>query len=197
MPSSTDSQQRLAAGAGVRRRRDPSVPRRAGAPLPRIARRGRTLRPRRRTDGRGEGRRLVPGADGVRPARAWGAQHPRRRPQPRDAVGDEPEDQVPRVVPAVRPVGAARTRRRLFRDAAGRGEPLHAAGGPGRRPSAASRRRPDATLHGARQAEDLPLDDSGGHARRLLGPRADGRRRAARPVSTSCSRRSTTRPAAR
>ena len=32
----------------------------------------------------------------------------------------------------------------------------------------------------------VALDDPGGHARRLLGPRADRRPRAARPVSTSC-----------
>ncbi len=62
-------------------------------------------------DRAGEGRRLVPGPDGVRPARARLPDHPRRRPQPRDAVGDEPEDQVPRVVPAVRADRAARARR--------------------------------------------------------------------------------------
>ena len=35
----------------------------------------------RDSDRHGEGRRLVPGADGVRPARAGQPQHPRRRPQ--------------------------------------------------------------------------------------------------------------------
>ena len=38
----------------------------------------------------GEGRRLVSGADGIRPARLGRPQHSRRRPQPRDAVDDEP-----------------------------------------------------------------------------------------------------------
>ena len=49
-----------------------------------------------------EGRRLVPGPHGVRAARARRPQHPRRRAQPEDAVDDEPQDQVPRVVPALR-----------------------------------------------------------------------------------------------
>ena len=43
------------------------------------------------------------------------------------AVGAEPEGQVPRVVPAVRAVGAARGRRRMVR--AGLRQPVHAAGG--------------------------------------------------------------------
>ena len=71
----------------------------------------------RRPDRRREGRRLVPGPDGVRAAGARLPQHPRRRPQPRDAVGDEPEDQVPRVVPALRADRAARARQRVLRDA--------------------------------------------------------------------------------
>ena len=62
---------------------------------------------------------LVSGAHGVRPARARLAQHPGRCPQPRHAVGDEPQDQVSRVVPPVRAVGAPRAGRRLLRDAAG------------------------------------------------------------------------------
>ena len=71
----------------------------------------------RRSDRQREGRRLVPGPHGVRPARARRAQHPRRRAQPDDAVDDEPEDQVPRVVPAVRAGRAAGARRRVLRDA--------------------------------------------------------------------------------
>ena len=60
-----------------------------------------------------ERHRLVPGADGVRPAGAgrraasWAIAR-----SPEDAVGDEPEDQVPRVVPPLRAVGARRARRR-------------------------------------------------------------------------------------
>ena len=61
--------------------------------------------------GRGESRRPVPGTDGVRPARARRPLDHRRRAVAEDAVGDEPEDQVPRVVPAVRAGRAARARR--------------------------------------------------------------------------------------
>ena len=59
----------------------------------------------------GEDRRLVPGPDGVRPARARRAQHPRRSALAEDAGDDEPEDQVPRELPAVRAGRAARARR--------------------------------------------------------------------------------------
>ena len=76
--------------------------------------------------GRREGRRPVAGAHGVRPARARRPLDHRRRALAEDAVGDEPEDQVPRVVPAVRAGGAARARRRVVR--ARRRQPLHAAG---------------------------------------------------------------------
>ena len=60
---------------------------------------------------RGEGRRPAAGPHGVRPARARRPLDHRRRALAEDAVGDEPEDQVPRIVPAVRAVGAARARR--------------------------------------------------------------------------------------
>ena len=70
--------------------------------------------------------------------RALGApQHPRRPALAEDAVGDEPEDQVPRELPAVRAVvlrehvrGVVRARRRLA---------LHAARRAGARRSSASR----------------------------------------------------------
>ena len=109
--------------------------------------------------GRGEGRRLVPRPDGVRPAGARGAQHPRRPALAADAGDDEPEDQVPRELPPVRPVRAARARPRVVRHAAGRGEPVHAAGRPGagRAPRAARRTRTrgrwrdDPDLRAARQ----------------------------------------------
>ncbi len=56
---------------------------------------------------------LRPGADGVRPARARQPLDRRRRPLAADAVGAEPEDQVPRVLPALRAGGARGARRRL------------------------------------------------------------------------------------
>jgi carbamoyltransferase len=64
-------------------------------------------------DGRRTGRRPGAGTHGVRPARArWPLDH-RRRPVAEDAVGHEPEDQVPRIVPALRAGGAAGARGRL------------------------------------------------------------------------------------
>ena len=57
--------------------------------------------------GRREDRRLVRRPDGVRPARARGAQHPRRCAQPADAGADEHQDQVPGGIPAVRARGPA------------------------------------------------------------------------------------------
>ena len=57
--------------------------------------------------GRRQGGRLVPGPDGVRPAGPGRAQHPRRPALADDAGDDEPEDQVPRELPPVRPVRAA------------------------------------------------------------------------------------------
>ena len=59
---------------------------------------------------RGQGARLVPGPHGVRPARARRPLDPRRRALAGDAEDAEPQGQVPRVVPAVRAVGAARGR---------------------------------------------------------------------------------------
>ena len=64
--------------------------------------------PDRRPDRRGERHRLVPGADGVRPAGARRPLHHRRRALAEDAVGHEPEDQVPRELPPVRPRGPER-----------------------------------------------------------------------------------------
>ena len=55
-----------------------------------------------------QGGRALRRAHGVRPARARRPLDPRRRALAQDAVDDEPEDQVPRVVPAVRAGGAAR-----------------------------------------------------------------------------------------
>ena len=56
-----------------------------------------------------------------------------------DAGDDEPEDQVPRVLPAVRAGRAARaTSHEYFEMRAGRGQPVHAAGRAGARASSAS-----------------------------------------------------------
>ena len=57
----------------------------------------------------GQDRRLVPGPDGVRPAGPGRPQHPGRPALAGDAGDDEPEDQVPRELPAVRPGRAARS----------------------------------------------------------------------------------------
>ena len=78
-----------------------------------------------------QGGRLVPGPHGVRPARARRPLDPRRPALADDAEDAEPQDQVPRVLPALRAGGAARGRRRVLR--ARRRQPLHAAGRAGRR----------------------------------------------------------------
>ena len=85
------------------RAKGPAVPDGAARGAP-----GRRRRPSRRR----EGRRPAAGADGVRAARPRGAQHPGRPALSEDAVGHEPEDQVPRVVPALRAVRPPRGRRR-------------------------------------------------------------------------------------
>ena len=54
-------------------------------------------------------------------------------PAARNAVGDEPQDQVPRIVPALRADRAPRAGRPLVPGPALRRQPLHAAGGPGPR----------------------------------------------------------------
>ncbi len=66
------------------------------------------LRAGRRLSGRREDHRLVRRPHGVRPAFARRAQHPRRSAQPEDAGRHEPEDQVPRELPALRALRAAR-----------------------------------------------------------------------------------------
>jgi carbamoyltransferase len=107
-----------------------------------VRQRGEARRPRQRADRTGERDRLVPGPDGVRPARARRAQHPRRRALAEDAERDEPEDQVPRVVPAVRADRAARTRERVLRHRAAARQPVHADRGAGARGEAQAGRRP-------------------------------------------------------
>ena len=64
-----------------------------------------------RGDRRPGGHRLVPGPHGVRSARARRAQHPGRRAQSREPGPRQPEDQVPRELPALRAVGAGASAR--------------------------------------------------------------------------------------
>ena len=73
-------------------------------------------------------------------------------------------------------------RRRIFRDAAGRAKPVHAAGRPGPQREAIRARRPRPRACRDRQAEVEAFGRSGDHARRLFGPHSDGRRGSARPV---------------
>ena len=121
----------------ARASRPDQVARFLAASAPRVApaalrRRVRAARDGRRTAGRRQGGRLVPGPHGVRPPRPGRPQHPGRSPVAGDAGHDEPQDQVPRELPAVRAGGAAGARRRVVRPRAGPGKPLHAAGRAGR-----------------------------------------------------------------
>src|SRR6266568_1177229 len=121
-----------------------------------------------------EGARLVPGPNGVRPQ---GARQPLDIGRPalaHHAEDAQSQDQVSRVLPAVRALGAARAGERLVRD--GLRQPVHAAG---RRRGEVAAPRDDAGGEAAlrdRQAQRPALGDSGRHPRRLLGPRADGAR---------------------
>ena len=95
------------------------------------------------------------GADGVRSAGARRAVDHRRRALAEDAVGDEPQDQIPRIVPAVCAGGAAGARRRVVR--ARRREPVHAAR---RRRRQVAADRDDERAAGAvghREAQRAPL----------------------------------------
>ena len=119
----------------------------------RAARRRRALPARRRADRGGRRRRLVPGADGVRPARA---RQPldRRRPAPARHEGHpQRAHQAPRAVPAVRALDPRRGDRRVVRA----GLPV--------------------AVHGARlqDARGQARADPGGQPRRRHRPPADGR----------------------
>ena len=130
---------------------------REGAAVPDGAARGAAGR-RRRPSRRREGRRPAAGADGVRAARARRAQHPGRPALAEDAVGHEPEDQVPRVVPALRAVRPARGRLGVVR--ARRRLPLHAPDGRREEGAAARDDRGRAGALGDREAERPALDAS-------------------------------------
>jgi carbamoyltransferase len=104
---------------------------------------------------RGEGGGAGAGPHGVRPARAGRALDHRRPALAQDAVGDEPEDQVPRVLPALRARVLAERPELL------RARPrvaLHAAGGAGAaRSGASAARRRDQLIH-PRVHQPGPLD---------------------------------------
>ena len=142
----------------------------------RIDDRGALGRADRRAGGRRQGGGPVHRPDGVRPARARPPLDHRRPPLAHDAVDDEPEDQVPRVVPPVRAGGAGRARRGVLRHR--RRVALHDARGPRQRAPA----RPATAI---RHADDLRewvnevrSEHPRGHPRGLLGPAADRRPRA-------------------
>ena len=116
-----------------------SVSRQHGCRLPARGRRMRAAGPSRAPADRGEGDRVVPGPNGVRAACARLSEHPWRPPLAEHAAEDERQDQVPRILSAVRAVRVAGTRARVLRDAAGRGQPLHAPRGAGSRASAGRR----------------------------------------------------------
>ena len=136
---------RLAAGAALLRRADPRGSSTPPAPstTPRRATR-RPCRQRRRADRR-RARSSAGSRDGWSSGRgpwAAGASSGDARSQ-RDAVGDEPEDQVPRVLPPVRARACCgRTWPSTSRCRPQRGQPLHAAGGARSRARSGSTRRP-------------------------------------------------------
>ncbi len=99
----------------------------------------------------------------------------------RDAGDHEPEDQVPRVVPAVRAVGAAPPRARVLRHPGRGGRALHAAGGAGARRASGSRWRRATGFVGFERRKLRALGDPRRHPRRRLGARAD-RGRGAQPA---------------
>ena len=92
-------------GAGVQRRRDPRLPGRQRRPYDELSRR-ELLATRRAADRRGERDRLVPGAawSSGRARSAAAASSPTRA--TRRSGHAQPEDQVPRELPAVRALGA-------------------------------------------------------------------------------------------
>ena len=139
---------------------------------------------------------LVPGAHGVRAAGARRPQHPRRPALARDAVDDEPEDQVPRELPAVRAGGAARACAEWFE--LDGDSPYMLLVAPVRRARRRTMTGGGAEAVGHREAQRRALGDPGGHARRLLGARADRAPRAPTRATTSMLERlPSARPAAR
>ena len=152
-----------------------------GVPYHRASRRARAARARRRPARRREDRRLVPGPDGVRSAGARRAQHPRRSAVAEDAGDDEPEDQVPGELPAVRAdrarIGSAHAGSISSR--VRRARTCCSSRRCGTSTVCPSTKRTEITMASdpgsAKSREHPPLDDSGGDARRLQRARPDGR----------------------
>ena len=152
-------------GPEYSRRRDARLRSRAAGVDARAARRRRALPHRRRADRRRRRRRLVPGPDGVRPARAR-APLDRRRPAPRRHEGrPQRADQAPRAVPAVRAVdprrarpasGSSRTTRRRSWCSSTRRAPTSASGS--RRSTTSTTPGRVQTVERARRAALLPAD---------------------------------------
>ena len=82
----------------------------AGCTIEEIDDEGELCRRTATADRRGQGGRLVPGADGVGPARARQPLHRLRSPPRRHEGHPQRQDQAARIVPPVRAVGAARRR---------------------------------------------------------------------------------------
>ena len=143
-----------------------------------------------------ERRGLVPGAHGVRAARAGRALHHRRSAQREDAVGDEPEDQVPRIVPALRSGGAGRERSPSTSSSTGR-SPYMLLVAPVREAAAHPHdARKQQQLFGIDKLNVPRSSHPGHHPRGLLGAHPDRARARPTRASTRCSRRSRTTPAA-
>ena len=83
-----------------------------------------------------------------------------------DAVGHEPENQVSRILPAVRPVGAARNAStNIFETRPREQSPYMLLVAPVQRAQRIASNGQERTLTGHRQAETGALDDSRRHAR--------------------------------
>ena len=107
--------------------------------------------------------------------------------QPDHAVGDEPQNQVPRVVPSIRAIGVAGPGERILRHVRRARQSLHVAGraGAGVSAGASHRRR---VPRGTCQTAVATVHRAGHHARRLLGSCTDGRCRAPRALSRAAAR---------
>ncbi len=133
---------------------------------------------------------LVPGAHGVRPARARRALDHRRRALAEDAVDHEPQDQVPRVVPPVRAERAWRSGSRDYFEL-DRPSPYMLLVAPVRKDAAhAERRRRAASCRSASGSTRSRSDVPGHHPRGLLGARPDRRRGGQPALLRLISRRS-------
>ena len=157
-------------------RADPRVPRRATATRTTSSPTASGRRGSPRLIAEREGGRLVPGAHGVRAARARRPLDPRRPALAADAVGDEPEDQVPRELPAVRARRCSRSASPTTSSSTAHSPymllvaPVASAGGC--RAAAATSARSTIARAGQPAALGHPRD----HPRRLLGAHPDGRR---------------------